>query len=51
MNRNVPDWWRKGATWLWRATIASKELSVAPSVIASIKPVSSLGKKPFGITM
>ena len=34
-----------------RSAIASNEISVAPSVTATMKPVSSIGKKPFGTMM
>ena len=33
----------------WRSSIASKEASRGPSVETESSPVSSIGKKPFGI--
>ena len=33
-----------------RSTMASKETSSGPSVAARIRPLSSLGKKPFGMS-
>ena len=31
--------------------MAGKEISVAASVVAEMKPVSSVGKKPLGMAM
>ena len=35
----------------WRSTMASNEMSDCASVITSMKPVSSCGKKPFGMAI
>ena len=35
---------------LWRSCIARNEMSAGPSTVTEIMPVSSTGKKPFGIT-
>jgi len=40
MNRNVPDWWRKGATWLWRAALVLVGISLA--MIAFRAPIEAV---------
>ncbi len=42
--------WKIAATRSWRSIIAVNEMSSAASVVTWICPVSSSGKKPFGIT-
>ena len=42
---------RMAAAWLWSRTISGNEVSSAASVVTVICPMSSSGKKPFGIAM
>ena len=34
----------------WRSRMARNEMSAGPSTVTEMMPVSSTGKKPFGIT-
>jgi len=52
MNRNVPDWWLKGAPWLWRASLALVGVSLLTVAFrAPVEAVMGPVQKIFYIHM